>query len=88
MRHRRVFGMSNFDNCLSVRHVENIVSDLQDADTDKAFCVGLWDFFDLVEEARKHAPVVDAGESVLVREPFQNFFNIVCPCYLDALSSG
>ena len=40
-----------------------------------------------MREARAHAPVVDAGESVLMREPFLDFLKLVYPCYLDAMSS-
>ena len=81
------FGISNVDEFL--RRVENTVDDLQDANLDKALGAGVVAFVDLVTEAKEacaHALVVDAGESVLVREPFQDFFNLVYPCYLDALS--
>ncbi|CAK0884980.1 unnamed protein product [Prorocentrum cordatum] len=72
-------GASNMD--VFLRHLEATVNDLQDADVDKAFGAGVGRFVDLVREARASAPVVDAGESVLSREPFQDFLSIVYPCY-------
>eukprot|EP00959_Pyramimonas_sp_CCMP1952_P452747 9467105-Pyramimonas_sp.AAC.1 len=79
------FGMNNVDTFLT--HFNNTVADLQDANVDRAFRAGVGDFVGLVEEARAHAPVVDAGESVLVQEPFEDFFALVYPCYLEALCS-
>ena len=68
-------------------HVENTVSDLQGANLEAAFGAGVAGFVDLVKEARLYAPVGDAGESVLMREPFPDFLALVYPCYLDALCS-
>ena len=65
------FGIGNVDGFLM--HVQNTVHDLQDTGQDNALGAGLFEFVDLLEEARAHAPVVDACESVFVREPFQDF---------------
>ena len=74
------FGVSNVDEFLM--HVANTAEAVQDANI-----AGVFDFVALVREARENALVVDAGESVLVREPFQDFLKLVYPCYLNALSS-
>eukprot|EP00959_Pyramimonas_sp_CCMP1952_P155573 3254458-Pyramimonas_sp.AAC.1 len=70
-----------------LEHVNNTVAHLHDANVDRAFGAGVGDFVEIVKEARLHAPVVDAGESVMVREPFEDFFTLVYPCYLEALCS-
>ena len=79
------FGVSNVDDFLM--HVRNTAEAVQDANIVRAIGAGVFDFVELVREARENAPVVDAGESVLVREPFQDFFKLVYPCYLNDLSS-
>ncbi|CAK0845689.1 unnamed protein product, partial [Prorocentrum cordatum] len=68
------FGMNNVGDFPT--HVNRTVADLQDANVDRAFRAGVCDFVALVEEARLHAPVVDAGGSVLVREPLEDFFTL------------
>mgnify|MGYP001292936738 CR=1 FL=1 len=74
------FGVSNVGEFLM--HVANTAEAVQDANI-----AGVFDFVEVVREARENALVVDAGESVLVREPFQDFLKLVYPCYLNALSS-
>lgn len=54
---------------------------MQGADVDRAFGVGVWRFVEFVQGARLHALVVDAGESVLAQEPFEDVFALVYPCY-------
>eukprot|EP00959_Pyramimonas_sp_CCMP1952_P305873 6400655-Pyramimonas_sp.AAC.1 len=53
------FGTSNVAQFLL--HVENTVQSLQEEDIDKAFSAGVVTFVESVQEAQRHAPVVDAG---------------------------
>ena len=79
------FGMSNVSAFLT--HVEITVNGMQGANAVAAIGAGVAEFTDLVREACSCAPVGNADDSVLEREPFPNFFDLVYPCYLDALCS-